>query len=289
MYTKRSMRNRNNAIRLFEALEGLEFIVFDTETTGLKPTEDYIVQLSAIKYKVNNHRMEEIDTLDLFMKPPFLMDQKVIGIHGITNEFLADKNTEKEEFGTIKNFFGKSILVGYNIEFDIRMLDALYYRNKESLPFIVKLDVLEMARDLVPPTETSDHKLGTMAKLYQVDDGLTFHRAIEDVKATARLLYVFYLEYKKVETPNLSSLWVNYIYFWNGFNKNQRGVYVDTNMGKIYFSTTNKCWCSTNVNLDMYDIQKLEKNILDRTGLSFDEFSKLTEKRFEELKAAGRV
>lgn len=290
-YKARAKRGRNNCLLLFEGLDGIEFIVFDTETTGKDPKSDYIVQLSAIKYKVVNHIMKEIDTLDIYLKPPFFMEQKVIDVHHITNEFLMDKPDEKEMMDTITDFFGdKPIVVGYNVLFDINFMTAMYNRNKKEFCYIARLDILQMARDLVSPDETKDYKLGTMAALYKVDDELTFHNALMDVRATARLLEVFYNEYKKTESDiSLNTLYINFIYWWDGFNVNQKGLYVDTNVGKIWFNPKNKYWCSTAVDLNLYDIQKLEKSILGRTGLTYEEFDKISKAKYEKLKADGKI
>ena len=289
MVKLRTMRQKHNCVLLFEGLEGIEYIVFDTETTGLKPELDYIVQLSGIKYRVTDHVPQEIDRIDLFIRPPFAMDEKVQSIHGITNAFLADKPTEQDVIGQVQAFFGeKPVLVGYNVEFDIGMLQTMYKRCGIVFQYIVALDVLEMARDLVRDTE--DHKLGTIATMYQVCDDITFHHAIDDVIATARLLTTFYKEYKKLDTENKRGrLYVNYFYFWNGRNKHQAGIYVDTNEGKMYFSTFQKCWCSSAVDLHRFDMEKMEKEILSRMGISYRDFSRMTEKRFKELKEAGRA
>ncbi len=291
MYKARSQRGRNNCITLFEGLDGIEFIVFDTETTGLDKKVDYIVQLSAIKYRITNHVMNQIDELNIYIKPPFYMDQKVIDVHHITNEFLQDKPSEDIVIDSVTEFFGSApVIAGYNSNFDIGMMEAMYKRCRKEFKYVVHLDVLQMARDIVNPDETEDYKLGTITKLYDLDDGITFHDSLMDVKATARLLGVFYNEYKKngSDIPK-RTLTVNYMYFWNGFNKSQKGLYVDTNMGKIYFSTFHKYWCSTAVDLSQFDITALEKGILAKTGLSFEEFSKLTEAKFNKLKEQGKI
>lgn len=283
MYQARSKRNFNNVRLVFEGMEGLEYIVFDTETTGLKPKQDYVVQLSAIKFRVLNHKPQQIDELDIYMKPPFFMGNDVIAVHGITNEFLADKPDEADMLDRIALFFQSGVIVGYNVQFDIAMVQSMFSRHKRTFNYIVSLDVLEMARDIIPPEDTEDYKLGTIAHIYQIDDGIRFHSAIDDVRATARLFEVLYHEYQRLPSAALTPLYINRIYYWKGYNKNQSGVYVDTNMGKIWFSTCNKYWCSTAVELAAYDITRLEKEVLDQLHITFAEFSKMTEKKFDAI------
>lgn len=290
MYKSRSTRNMRNCLRLFEEKEGRQFIIFDTETTGLKPDKDRIIELSAIKYRIFNRDMKEIDRLDVFIKPPFEMDSKPIEIHGITNEFLSDKPSEEDVFDGIYSFFSDTVIfAGHNIDFDINMLKAMYERNNKEFQYIAALDTLEMARDF----DSENYKLQTVAKEYGIDTGIQFHCSIDDVIVTSRLLSVLYSEYsemrEKLNKTNKERLYVNYIYYWKGFNKYQSGIYIDTNLGRIYLSSFQKCWCSKDVDLDNVDIDDLEQNVTTRTGLSIINLSKMTENKFAKLKESGRV
>lgn len=289
-YKCRSSRNRNNCLLLFEKGEGYEFIVLDTETTGKDSKVDYIVEFSAIKYKVENHLPVEIDKIDVFIKPPFLMEEDVIKVHGITNEFLEDKPTEKNIFEDINNFLGANpIIAAYNGEFDIGFIDAMYKRQKEKFSYQILLDVLEMARDLVGE-DTEKKNLETVVKYYGLDDDIRFHNGFDDVRATSRLFFTFYQEYKKIP-PRVSgdTIIVNYSYFWKGMNKFQRGIYFNTNFGKIYLSTFQKCWCSTDVDLSTVDIDSFERGICQRAGISFVELARMTQKKFDELKKERKI
>ena len=271
-YKARSNRNRNN-VKLLFSLENVPFIIFDTETTGKDAKVDEIVELSAIKYLVKNGTAEAIDEMDIYIKPSFFMEEDVINIHHITNEFLEDKPTEDVLFPQIKAFFGaNSILLGYNTQFDIDMMKALYTRQGEEFDYQIMLDVLEMARDLV--FDADNYKLETIVKIYNLEDEITFHRSIDDVKATARLLFTFKNEYDKIVDVPKETIICNYSYWWKGFNKQQMGIYFDTNFGKIYFNTYRKVWCSSTCNFEIADIDAFERAVLNRAGLKFAEFSK---------------
>lgn len=290
MYTARSSRNRNNCNTLFEKGEGFYFYVFDTETTGLDPKCDYIVQLSALKYNIKDHAPVLLEEFDIYMRPPFLMDEEVISKHGITNEFLEDKPSEDKVFDKIKKFFGnQSILVAYNGTFDINMMNALYHRQGCEFKYQVMLDVLDMARDLV--TDSDKYNLETIAKKYGLDEDIKFHCSLDDCRATARLLFTFYNEYKQQGNPNIKkeTIIVNYSYYWKGFNKSQTGIYFDTNFGRIWLNTVSKRWCSTVADLNLLDIDSFEKGICQKAGLSFNELAKLTPKKFEALKKERKI
>lgn len=108
MYTARNIKNQHNCFVLFEHLKDTPFIILDTETTGLHPDKDYIVELAAVKHQVIDCKLQKIAQIDFYLCPPFKMDEKVIAIHGITNEFLQDKPTEKELFPDILKFLEKT-------------------------------------------------------------------------------------------------------------------------------------------------------------------------------------
>lgn len=290
-FKARSNRNMINCIRLFESPYITDFIVFDVETTGKDKNKDYIVQFSGIKYRIENGHLITVQEKDIYIKPPVLMDEKVVKIHGITNQFLEDKPSEKDALIEIQDFYGENpIISGYNVNFDIGMVQAMYKRAGKEFIYQAAIDVLEMARDLVEIGSTEDYKLSTIASYLCSTEGLTFHKAIDDVRATGRLLELFYKRYKEsLKEKGITTkdrLYVNFLYFWKGFNKNQQGLYVGTNLGKVWLSTFNKCWMSTQVDLGQINIDQFENDVIKRTGLPFSELSKMTEKKFNQLKEA---
>ena len=291
MYYARNTKNLKNCLLLFEWKdEGVEFIVFDVESTGLDVKKDYIVELGAKKYKIKKRAAECIETLHLYIKPPFYMDEKVVEIHKITNDFLDDKPSETEIFNDIKTFFGiHPILIGYNIDFDIGMLSSFYERNHSVLTPQIALDVREMGYDVINDKEIPDHKLETLVQSFGLDVGLRAHNAIDDAEATYRLLLYCYNEYKKITiNPCKQKVYINAIYYWKGFRKEQSGIYLKTNLGVIYLSTYLKLWCSSQVDLSLVDIDAMENEVLSKTGISFKELGKMTERKFAVLKNTCR-
>lgn len=130
-----------------------------------------------------------------------------------------------------------------------------------------------------------NHKLETISKYFGIDEGITFHSSIDDVEATARLLLLFYTMYCEQDMygEGKTKLFIEYTYFWKGYRKEQAGVYVQTNLGKVYFSTYKKEWCSSQLDLTQIDLDALETDILVRLGITYDELSKMTEKKYHLL------
>ncbi len=300
-YERRSGITRYNTILLF-SYPGLEYIVFDTETTGKKES-DYVVEFSAEKYRVTEgFKAEKIDEKDIFIKPPFLMDEEVIKIHGITNEFLEDKPDESEVFEDIRQFIGSNaILIGHNIDFDIGMMSRMYKRMGHELTYQKLLDTLEMTRDLMTAEDVRTtfegrgktkeeikmllehpNTLSNAAAVYGLDEGITFHKSSADVAVTSRLLQTYIHEYREQNSTDGYPV-PKYLrmYFYEGRNKLQKGTYVETESGRIYYSNFDKKWKSNDVDLYQIDINRFEMEILHRLGCDIKDLGKMTSSKFK--------
>ena len=64
-----------------------EFVVFDTETTGLDPESDGIVQLSAVKYK----NLKAAEKWNTYLNPGCTISYSASLVNGITDEMVQDK------------------------------------------------------------------------------------------------------------------------------------------------------------------------------------------------------
>lgn len=166
------------------------WIIFDLETTGLNKTEHQIIQISAIKYRVNDGKFTEIGRLDRLINPEILIPRNITAITGITNEMLEGQEAFEEAFPEIREFFkGVTGFCGYNVGFDIGFLEEAYKKMKAPSPFEKAeiLDALVYAREYVGD-RTPNHKLETITRFFGVANDIRFHRAIDDVTATHRVV-----------------------------------------------------------------------------------------------------
>lgn len=183
-------------IAILENNIGKEFIIFDTETTGLSPAQHHVIQLSAIKCVIDEEmQFHEIDRFDTYINPGYKLSKEIVKITGITDELLMKYPGEETQWDKIYEFFGDSPLVcGHNVTFDNGMMTAMYARyRKEWNP--VSMDTLRMAQELHLKNEAGGHKLGQLAEHFGLDYGLTFHNSMDDIVATMRLLRLFVEEY----------------------------------------------------------------------------------------------
>ncbi len=106
---------------LFDDAPEKEYVVFDTETTGLDPKKDEILSIGAVRIKEN--RILTSETFELFLKPSGAIDEKSITIHHIRPCDLEDAIEPLEAVGRFLEFIGSRTLVGYYLEFDVAMIE----------------------------------------------------------------------------------------------------------------------------------------------------------------------
>ncbi len=162
-------------------------IIFDTETTGLDNRTDRIIEIGGIE--LFNH-FPTGRTLHIYISPG---DQKVhpdaLAVHGITDEFLKDKQPFASVAQEILDFFGDGKWIAHNATFDMGFINAELARI--NLPPISPehvLDTLSMARRKHPMGPNS---LDALCRRYGIDNS---HRAKHGALLDSELLAEVYIE-----------------------------------------------------------------------------------------------
>ena len=172
-------------------------IVLDTETTGLDPASgDRIVDIGCVE--LENH-IPTGRVYQQYINPERTQSAEVIAVHGLTDEFLADKPTFKEIADDFLKFIGDdSILVIHNASFDMKFLNAeLSWCNKPCIPMERSFDTLLMARQKFPGSRVN---LNDLCKRFGIDNSArTVHGALLD----SQLLAEVYLEMLGGKEPGL--------------------------------------------------------------------------------------
>jgi DNA polymerase III epsilon subunit family exonuclease len=163
-------------------------VVYDTETTGLNPSNDKIVEFSFSKL-INNTG----DTI--LINPEIEIPEKVSKINGITNDMIQKCKKFKEIISDLekdiecKNKDDKTYLVAHNnIGFDEPFLREEYRRINRKVPEnYVFIDTLPISRKLLG-NQVENHQLQTLKKHFniKVDDSIA-HTAKADVVVLAEL------------------------------------------------------------------------------------------------------
>lgn len=295
------MEHRSNKYRnyVLSVLQNAENLIFaDTETTGLKK-DCQIIQFAGIHYilKKDSFSLKEYQILEQYIRPDEPISEKISEITGITNAFLDTCSYEKEVFHKIYDFLkGDWILVGYNFRFDMDKLEALYERNQKIFPHSLYIDVLEMARDVIPKGKISNYKLSTVAQYLECIDGLSAHSALDDTIMTKRVfekLLVHYLE-SAIYEEEKEKVKLYYLYLWNNpHQKSMIRIICETSGGSVFYDTISKNWgikTTEKRQIQDYDIDHLEKQCLYRYRVNdMEELYKIlkNQKKDKKQKHAG--
>ncbi len=106
---------------LFEEDKSGEYIVFDTETTGLNPKVDEILSIGAVKIKENKILTSQI--FEVYLKNSKEISSKSIQIHRIRPVDLKDAKVPEIAVREFLEFIGSRPLIGYYLEFDVEMIN----------------------------------------------------------------------------------------------------------------------------------------------------------------------
>ncbi len=158
-------------------LECDDFVILDTETTGLDPVNCEIIEIAALKV----HNREIHDIFNQLIKPKHPIPEGITRITGISNEMVEEAPSLSEVAYNFLKFIEGSTLVIHNAEFDISFINQHIFipRKKEiGNPVICTLKV---SRLLLPQLQS--HKLGSLAQHFGVPANNS-HRALGDVETT---------------------------------------------------------------------------------------------------------
>lgn len=164
-------------------------IVLDTETTGLEPQQGHrIIEIGCVELQ---NRRATGNSFHHYIQPDREVDEGALEVHGITNEFLADKPRFEQIADEFLDFVHGSELIIHNAPFDIGFLDAELRRLGNRYPPMLELctvtDSLALARQLHPGQRNS---LDALCKRYGVNNE---HRELHGALLDARILADLYL------------------------------------------------------------------------------------------------
>lgn len=160
-------------------------IVLDTETTGLEVSQGHrIIEIGCVELvnrrPTGNHYHQ-------YVNPGRDIDQGAIEVHGITDEFLADKPSFDQIARDFLDFVSGAELIIHNAPFDLGFLDGELERLPEGQQRMADLcsviDTLVMARARHPGQRNS---LDALCQRYEVDNSQRdLHGALLDAEILA--------------------------------------------------------------------------------------------------------
>ena len=163
-------------------------VVLDTETTGLNVSDGHrIIEIGAVE--IVNRRISTENRFHQYLNPQRDIEAGALEVHGITQEFLADKPSFSEiceEF--ISYVTGAELLIhnaGFDTEFINHELSLMPGAPRRIEQFCSIVDTLELARDRHPGQKNS---LDALCGRYQVNNAQRqLHGALLDAEILAEV------------------------------------------------------------------------------------------------------
>lgn len=276
-----------------EALDsGRPIIAYDLETTGLSSAKDRIIEIAAIKYRVEakggDYDMVETDVYHQYINPERELSDVIVNLTGITDEKLRDMPTEAQCIDDIQKFFDGCIVSGYNItSFDNKFMNELYGRFGRFFQPAGCIDCIKMARNRLRLKEDIENfKLATVGAYF----GIKFeaHSAIEDTRTTGKLVQIFIHEYAadaaepEAVVPN-GTLRPNIqtVSYWPGFKGFSR-IYLNMDTGSVYYDIRSSAWGGKDIDINTLDMVWIEQEAFRIVGAT-------SEAEFAQFKGEIRV
>lgn len=163
-------------------------VVLDTETTGLEAKDGHrIIEIGCIE--IVGRRITE-RRLHHYVNPERASDDGAVAVHGLTDEFLADKPKFADIADDLLAFVRDAEVIIHNAPFDLEFLDAELARLgrpafREHCTAVI--DTLKLARELHPGKRNS---LDALCERYGVSNS---HRTLHGALLDAGLLADVYL------------------------------------------------------------------------------------------------
>jgi polyribonucleotide nucleotidyltransferase len=159
-----------------------EFVVFDLETTSMKPESGYIVDIAALRVRDG----QVVDRFESLVNP----GRPIVGhqVHGISTDDVSNAPTAAEVLTSFTEWVGDAPLVAHNIAFDLPFVLRHLPNDRTWEPTAV-FDTLELGYQLYP--DAGAWKLGDLVRFVFGRDLAAAHRAMPDAEATAELFIHF--------------------------------------------------------------------------------------------------
>jgi DNA polymerase-3 subunit epsilon len=159
-------------------------VVLDTETTGFEPADGHrVVEIGCVEL------MEHLPTgrtYRCYLNPERLVPIETQRVHGLSDEFLADKPKFGDVVDEFLEFIGDAALVIHNASFDMKFVNAELHRiGRPPIPYARAIDTIEIAKGKIPGARYS---LDELCKRFDIDlSPRSKHGALLDAELTAQV------------------------------------------------------------------------------------------------------
>jgi len=163
-----------------QPLASERIVVFDTETTGLSPTLDHVIEIAALALENG----AETGRFESLIDPGVPIPPELTAIHRITDEMVRGQPRFAQVARRFLDFAGDSILAAHNAVYDVSMMMPPLVAAGLRPAGNPVLDTCRLARRLV---QAPNYQLGTVARTLSIEMPVS-HRAMADAEACAGVL-----------------------------------------------------------------------------------------------------
>ncbi len=164
-------------------LAEVPFCVLDLETTGGSAADCAITEIGAVRFRAG----APDGTFHTLVNPGMEIPPYITVLTGITQAMVVEAPAIDEALPTLLEFIGDAVVVGHNVSFDMRFLDAAAQRLGYGRLGNRSVDTLALARRLVR-SEIRNLQLSSLAAHFR-SPVQPNHRALEDARATAHVFW----------------------------------------------------------------------------------------------------
>lgn len=153
-----------------------KYCSLDIETSDFDPAKGEVLEVGLVFFEVNeNNLVIESEWQSLF-KPSGEVSPRILALTNISLSDLADAPAFSEKKEELQEILKDRIIVGHNIDFDIKFLEGFGVKFSG-----LQIDTLDLAQIFLPTN--SSYNLESLMNHLEVDHK-DAHRALADAKAT---------------------------------------------------------------------------------------------------------
>lgn len=266
-YTTNIDRNKFDKMTCVSEEKNVPVLFVSLQTTEINPGE--IIQMTVVKTKAVNGQFEIVESYNNYFKPHVPVSKETEIITGLNDDVLslyAHVEDTREWFNSI--FFGDYIVAMYNVQWAKRFMDRLGLNYEIFISPLFWVNIVDLAKCVVNPSEVSDYKNQRLCEVFKVDYSISDNKIKTSglVKLTNKLLLRYQTKYitsHKAFMPNV--LDARFINDPDGVSK----VEVNTDNGKLFLLCSNYTWTDEDgISIQFLDIDGVEKFVLETTKTS---------------------